>query len=141
MHEAIKLITETLALHLPAHNPNSALETIKPSTAEAAPSAKTSENEVITAASPPDLTSQPSAISMADTLVETPSPTSPPKRPNLEKRSSLLGSMGKIFWPFGSASPNKTVIDGTEVVTADMNAPKVTTVTISEVPLTPGIEA
>lgn len=65
---------------------------------------------------------------------------SPPKRPTLEKRSSVLGSIGKIFWPFGSASPIRTSVEGVEVTTVDSDAPKVPTVLVTEVPPTREIE-
>jgi hypothetical protein len=124
LHEAIKQITETLALHLPPPTPTE--ETSKQKPAEVLPTE-----------------AEPSGIDTPVALVEPVTPVaeqSPPKRPSLEKRSSVLGSIGKILWPFGSASPTKTVVDGVEVSTGDSNTPKVPTVTVTEVPLTPEIE-
>ena len=83
------------------------------------------------------------AVTTTETLVEPVTPASEqssPKPPKLEKRTSVLGSIGKILWPFGSASPTKSVVDGVEDTTADSSAPKATTVTVTEVPLAPEIE-
>jgi hypothetical protein len=138
LHIAIKQITETLALHLPPPTPT--VESSKQSTAEAV----TSEMEVVSA--PPETPSVPSAepsnAKITEVSVETATPAaeqSPSKRPNLEKRSSVLGSIGKILWPFGSSSPTKSTVEGIEVATADSSVPKVPTVTVTEVPPTPEI--
>ncbi|KAE9364459.1 hypothetical protein N431DRAFT_107740 [Stipitochalara longipes BDJ] len=115
LHEAIQRITETLALHLPPPTP--VIEPLQQKTLE---SPKVDTAEVSTEAAEPI--------------------SSPPTRPTLEKRRSVLGSISKILWPFGSASPNTTANEGAEVTTADVNAPKIPTVMVTEVPLTPEIE-
>jgi hypothetical protein len=139
MHEAIKQITNTLALHLPPPTP-----TIEPSKQHTATeSASEPEPTLELSEIPTAPTPEPSKADTTETRVEpvtSASEQSPPKRPTLEKRSSVLGSIGKILWPFGSASPTKTVVDGVEVTTVDSNAPKVPTVVVTEVPLTPEIE-
>jgi hypothetical protein len=138
LHLAIKQITETLALHLPPPTP--AVESSKQKIVEVV----TSEPD---APAPSETASVPSAetskVVTTEVLAETVAPTTeqpPPKRPTLEKRSSVLGSIGKIFWPFGSSSPTKSALEGGEVTTADSSAPKVPTVTVTEVPQTPEIE-
>jgi hypothetical protein len=86
---------------------------------------------------------EPSNANTTENLVEPVAPASEqssPKRPKLEKRTSVLGSIGKILWPFGSASPTKSVVDGNEITTEDSSAPKVATVTVTEVPLRSEIE-
>jgi hypothetical protein len=135
MHDAIKQITEMLTLHLPPPNP-------------AITSTQHTTTEVITSEAGPVIEpheSEPSNAVITETLpvvepVAPESEQSSPKRPKLEKRTSVLGSVGKILWPFGSASPTKSVVDGNEVTTEDSSAPKVATVTVTEVPVTPEIE-
>lgn len=135
MHGAIKHITETLALHLPPPTP--AIDASKQTTAEVAPPEHTSEPGLISA--PTEASAAPESPPAG--ITETPvSEQSAPKRPSLEKRSSVLGSMGKIFWPFGSSSPTNKVVDQIGNATTNSDTPKVPTVTVSEVPLTPEIE-
>jgi hypothetical protein len=133
MHDAIKQITEMLALHLPPPTP--AITSSQHTTTKV----MTSEPELISERSG----TEPSNANTTENLFEpvaAASEQSSPKRPKLEKRTSVLGSIGKILWPFGSASPTKSVVDGIEVTNADSSAPKVATVTVTEVPLTPEIE-
>ncbi len=132
MHDAIKQITETLALRLPPPTP--AITSSQPTT-----------TEVITSEAGPVMEHEPEASNAVttETLVEPvtqESEQASPKRPKLEKRASVLGSIGKILWPFGSASPMKGVFDSNEVTTEDSSAPKVATVTVTEVRVTPEIE-
>jgi hypothetical protein len=133
MHDAIRQITETLALRLPPPTP--AITSSKHTTTEVT----SLEPELISEPAG----SEPLEVDTIETSVELVNPASgqsSPKRPKLEKRTSVLGSISKIFWPFGSASPTKSVVDGIEVTTEDSSAPKVATVTVTEVPLTPEIE-
>lgn len=141
MHEAIKQITETLALHLP--RPTPAIEASKQTAAEVAPSEGLSEPELISAPTEASAAPESPPADITEAPVEPVTPASeqsPPKRPSLEKRSSVLGSVGKIFWPFGSSSSTKTAVDQTGNSTTNLDTPKVPTVTVSEVPLTPEIE-
>jgi hypothetical protein len=135
---AIKQITETLALHLPPPTP--AVESSKQKIVEVV----TSEPDAPAPSETPSVPSaEPSKVITTEAPAETVAPTTeqpPPKRPTLEKRSSVLGSIGKIFWPFGSSSPTKSALEGREVTTADSSAPKVPTVTVTEVSQTPEIE-
>jgi hypothetical protein len=140
MHEGIKQITETLALHLPPPTPT--MESSKKHNATEPASGRELTLESTTEG-PTNSTTEPLKADTTETPVEPVTPESeqsPPKRPTLEKRSSVLGSIGKILWPFGSASPTKTVVDGIEVPTVDSSAPKVPAVVVTEVPLTPEIE-
>jgi hypothetical protein len=122
-----------LALHLPPPTP-------------AFTSSQHTTTEVITPKAGPVIEpheSEPSNVVTTETLIEPVTPESgqsSPKRPKLEKRTSVLGSIGKILWPFGAASPTKSVVDGSEGTTADSSAPKIATVTVTEVALTPEIE-
>ena len=104
----------------------------------------TSEPDVPAPSETPSVPSaEPSKVVTTEAPAEIVAPTTEqrsPKRPTLEKRSSVLGSMGKIFWPFGSSSPTKSALEGGEVTTADSSAPKVPTVAVTEVPQTPEIE-
>jgi hypothetical protein len=141
MHEAIKHITETLALHLPDTTP--VLEASKQVTAATVPSEQTSEPELVSAPAEAPVAPESPLADPKKTSVEPVTPSteqSSPKRPNLGKRSSALGSMGKIFWPFGSSSPTKTVVEQTGNAKANPDTPKVPTVTVSEVAPTPEIE-
>lgn len=133
MHDAIKQITEMLALHLLPPTP------AIPSSQHTTTKVVTSESELISERSG----TEPSNANTTENLVEpvaSASEQSSPKRPKLEKRTSVLGSIGKILWPFGSVSPTKSVVDGIEVTNAGSSAPKVATVTVTEVPLTQEIE-
>jgi hypothetical protein len=135
MHGAIKHITETLALHLPPPTP--AVDASKQTTAEVAPPEHTSEPGLISTSTEASAAPESPPAGITETPV---SEQSAPKRPSLEKRSSVLGSMGKIFWPFGSSSPTNKVVDQIGNATTNSDTPKVPTVTVSEVPLTPEIE-
>ena len=122
-----------LALHLPPPTP--AITASQHTNTKV----MTSEPELISERSG----TEPSNANTTENLVEpvaSANEQSSPKRPKLEKRTSVLGSIGKILWPFGSASPTKSVVDGIEVTNAGSSDPKVATVTVTEVPLTPEIE-
>jgi hypothetical protein len=138
LHLAIKQITETLALHLPPPTP------VVESSKQKIVAVVTSEPDVPAPSETPSVPSaEPSKVVTTEAPAEIVAPTTEqrsPKRPTLEKRSSVLGSMGKIFWPFGSSSPTKSALEGGEVTTADSSAPKVPTVAVTEVPQTPETE-
>ncbi len=137
MHEAVQKITETLALHFPPPTP--IIDSSKQKSAE--PLTTTPEFISVGPTAPATPAPEPSKVVTPEApAVAAVEPASPPKRPNLEKRSSVLGSLGKILWPFGSAAPVQTGIEGVEVPAAGPDAPKVPTVLVTEVPPTPEIE-
>jgi hypothetical protein len=114
MQEAIQQITKVLALHL-----------LTPTSAAAASNAiKSTEEEInealVSAVKPltgllPDIL--PNNDDTAHLPLEDPStPKSSPKRPIPEKRTSVLGAIGKVFWPFGSSDKMATVMV-TEIAT------------------------
>ncbi|KAL2062894.1 hypothetical protein VTL71DRAFT_5966 [Oculimacula yallundae] len=123
MHEAIQLITKTLALHLPV--PPSPVSAI-PKAVEVAPSPALQtqkipepvvQEQVISTDAQPILTTPLNEATPNKTTsppLETPIlpetlPVSPqstvPKRPTHVKRGSVIGSIGKFLWPFGGAPP------------------------------------
>jgi hypothetical protein len=137
LHLAIKQITETLALHLPPPTPTtlSNPKVVEPVTSESEPVSVPGETAAVIAAEP----SHAPATETAPEPAPSPTEDTKPKRQSPEKRTSVMGSIGKILWPFGSSSPTKNVVDGVEVPAADPSAPKVPTVTVTEVPTTPEI--
>ncbi|KAH6703223.1 hypothetical protein BKA61DRAFT_661094 [Leptodontidium sp. MPI-SDFR-AT-0119] len=125
MHEAIQLITRTLATHLPApQSPvpviakeietESAPVPIAPAVSEpvaqepespiqAQPTTNTTSGEIT-----PVLIPTPSASTETDSPAAPETQTTVPKRPTHVKRGSVIGSIGKFLWPFGgSTAPPK----------------------------------
>jgi hypothetical protein len=132
---AIKHIIETLALHLPPLTLT--IESSTQNSAEVVTSELEPTSETATVPTPEPL----KATTKAPVEPVTPATEEVRlKRPTLEKRSSVLGSIDKIFWPFGSSSPTNSVDDGVGITTPDSNPLKVPSVTVTEMPLTPEIE-
>jgi hypothetical protein len=113
LHLSIQEISKTLALHLPhlVHIPAPVVET--------PPAEHTPETVVETAPAPVIETpaAEPTPEPSTPEVIETPAepPTDPvvpeaeaepssPKTSVTRKRTSTLGYIGKIFWPFGSGS-------------------------------------
>jgi hypothetical protein len=115
MHEAIQEISRLLAQHLPLRNatpedPATPARTI-PVDTETEPQQET-ETEPVNAES---------------TSAEEDTP-----KPSAEKRTSMLGAIGKVFWPFGASQPREEAGTKTPALGAPnlIQAPKAT---ISEV--------
>src|SRR6187402_2427115 len=116
MHEAIQLITKTLATHLPPPALTPDINQPSPETATD-PITKdpvSSQPEILTDSLPQatmedeitPVTAESSTSNQASSSEELPTEPpveeqSPPKRPNAEKRTSVIGSIGKFLWPFG----------------------------------------
>jgi len=114
LHLSIQEISKTLALHLPHLVPPPA-PVVETPAAEPTPETLVETAPVIeTPAAGP--TPEPSIPEIIDILA--PAETSPPAEAEPEpsspktslprKRTSTLGYIGKVFWPFGSASPKST---------------------------------
>jgi hypothetical protein len=104
MHEAIQQISKVLAFHLPT----------PVATSNAIKSTEEEINEALASAVKPLTDLLPDILPNNDDTAHPPledpsSPTSSPKRPVPEKRTSVLGAIGKVFWPFGSSDKIATV--------------------------------
>ncbi|KAH7324000.1 hypothetical protein BKA65DRAFT_78749 [Rhexocercosporidium sp. MPI-PUGE-AT-0058] len=163
MHEAIQLITRTLATHLPAPQAplpvvvkeveiESALGPITQPISE--PAAQVAQPVLEPAIQEPTapIQSQPTTISTSEEItpipVTAPSTDSPttsalatssettsavPKRPTHVKRGSVIGSIGKFLWPFGGTSPSKDTIMQVSTVEVSDEVPEVQKVSSAKV--------
>lgn len=104
MHEAIQQITKVLAFHMPTP-PTGPANLVK--------NAEDEIQEALASAVKPLTDLLPEILHNDDSThppLEDPStPKSSPKRPVPEKRTSVLGAIGKVFWPFGSTEKITTV--------------------------------
>jgi hypothetical protein len=122
MHEAIQEITKLLALHLPR---NDIVPTPLKST-EAFTELAPTMDEVVGSTQLSSTTEQTALVE------ETATNPTKPNRPNPEKRTSMLGAIGKVLWPFGS--PNIPPVSAGDVkVLSAPNLIKAPTVTTSEI--------
>jgi hypothetical protein len=107
MHEAIQQITKVLAFYMPA----------RPPSADGSNSIENAEaiiNEALATAVKPLTNLVPEIMAKSDDSTHPPSvdpstPKPPPTRPNPEKRTSVIGSIGKVLWPFGFLEKVATV--------------------------------
>jgi len=143
MHEAIQLITKTLATHLPAppaHAPAvvKAIEvksmpilfTQAAPEPAVAPVAETSGPKAQEPETPQQAQSSSTPTPKTDELkpVAAPSTNSPeaqpttPKRPTHVKRGSVIGSIGKFLWPFGGSAPPPSKDAAVKVSTVEVSS-------------------
>lgn len=107
MHEAIQHITKVLAFHMPTPpsgpSGSSAIENVEEIITEALATAVKPLTDLVPQIMPKndDSTHPP--------LEDPSTPRSSPKRPTTEKWTSVLGSIEKVFWPFGSSEKVATV--------------------------------
>lgn len=148
MHEAIQLITKTLATHLPAHPTLAAVvvkemevasmpipvaepisEPVAQESVAQEPAVQEPKNHIQAEPTPlapsDEITPIPSSTpSTAATITPDAVPASPkstvPNRPTHVKRGSVIGSIGKFLWPFGgTAAPPKEA--SVQVSTVDIS--------------------
>ncbi len=119
MHEAIQLMSKTLAIHLP-HLPKEALkqatvESVSPIASEPIPEALVQQEPE----TPAQQTSNPSEDPVTPNKATIPTteqesspeaqpieaPTTTPKRPTHVKRKSVILTIGSYLWPFGASAP------------------------------------
>ncbi|PVH77888.1 hypothetical protein DL98DRAFT_656454 [Cadophora sp. DSE1049] len=124
MHEAIQLITKTLATHLPAppapapvvlkeveteSTPIPVTQVISEAIAQTVSEPATQEPEIPAPIQPTSTASD--EVTPVPTASTNPPETQPttqsttPKRPTHVKRGSVIGSIGKFLWPFGGSAP------------------------------------
>lgn len=104
MHEAIQNITKVLAYHMPT--PPSGDYSASGTTATE--NVEEIINDALATAVKPLTDLIPEIMANSDDLTHSPledsaSLNSFPKRPTAEKRTSVLGSIGKVFWSFGTS--------------------------------------
>lgn len=107
MHEAIQQMTKVLALHMPVptlgaseSKPNETMEDV---ISEALATAVKPLTDLV-----PEIMHQ-NDDTTHPPLEEPSAPKSAPKRPTPGQRTSFIGAIGKVFWPFGSSEKMATV--------------------------------
>lgn len=107
MHEAIqhitKILTSPMPLPAPAASGSKPNETIEDVISERLAAAVKPHTELV-----------PEVMHQNDDTTHPPledplAPKSPPKMPIPGQRSSFIGAMGRVFWPFGSSEKVATV--------------------------------
>ncbi|KAH7389018.1 hypothetical protein BKA64DRAFT_127757 [Cadophora sp. MPI-SDFR-AT-0126] len=141
MHEAIQLITKTLAAHLPAPPSTApvAVKEVEPEStpipvAQAIPATPEPIAPIVSESTNKDPESpiqiQQPMNGTADettpipTISSSPPETQPtiPKRPTHVKRGSVIGSIGKFLWPFGGSAPSPSKDAVVKVSTVEISS-------------------